>query len=216
MSSVNNMRKLYLYGYLASWSIMYFNLYSNIKYENLKEVDVNKFQIFDYLYLWKEENNRLLANSIQIFYFIDCIILLSFSNIMRYRWERIVLNMIQLSVMIGIKDNKELMSMYLIFETFDLAYFFDLLSSINVGILKQLNSIYQGVREFKILSIIYLFFKFHQKIGLIKNVSENDNIINKPLMRCIFFALYVSYLLRFYDFYVEYITILKNLKKKTN
>ncbi len=150
MSSVNNMRKLYLYGYLASWSIMYFNLYSNIKYENLKEVDVNKFQIFDYLYLWKEENNSLLANSIRIFYFIDCIILLSFSNIMRYRWERIVLNMIQLSVMIGIKDNKELMSMYLIFETFDLAYFFDLLSSINVGILKQLNSIYQGVREFKI------------------------------------------------------------------
>ncbi len=216
MSSVNNMRKLYLYGYLASWSIMYFNLYSNIKYENLKEVDVNKFQIFDYLYLWKEENNRLLANSIQIFYFIDCIILLSFSNIMRYRWERIVLNMIQLSVMIGIKDNKELMSMYLIFETFDLAYFFDLLSSINVGILKQLNSIYQGVREFKILSIIYLFFKFHQKIGFIENVSENDNIINKPLMRGLFFALYVSYLLRFYDFYVEYISILKNLKKKTN
>ncbi len=188
MFKINNIKpiqQVYHFLYFVSWTFFYIELFKLIKWDELTNFNYKNAIIHDYLSLWKQDEQNKISKYIFVFNLIQLIMRLSIQNITPYFYENLIHDLVNNSFIYF--SNKNILSIFLIYLTFNWTYYLSILGHYGFNFNKIIFKNYFIIKDIKLLIVLILISK---TILLQIYLDISNQIYNIPMLTSVLLGWY--------------------------
>ncbi len=188
MFKINNIKpiqQIYHFVYFVSWTFFYIELFKLVKWDELSNFNYKKAIIHDYLNLWKQDEQNKISKYIFVFNFIQLMSRLLIPNITPYFYENLIHDIFNNSLLYF--SNKNILSIFLIYLTFNWTYYLSILGHYGFNFNKIIFKNYFIIKDIKLLIVLILISK---TVLLQIYLDISNQIYNIPMLTSVLLGWY--------------------------